>query len=538
MPPAAAASTRVVLLRLASSFPLLAGPLLPQDPAPPATRFADVPAQDVRHYAIELRVDRTGGRLVGDVRYTITAVDELATIRLDARRSEQWSVTFTSEHGDELPAAWNEDTVVLTLPEPVAKGADVRFTGHVEGVPVDGFYFKDNRYGERMAFTDHYSIRARGWLPCEDNPADRARFSLLLHYPEHDEAVAFGTPADAPAGTEPPPAGYRSVFLRGDTEIPPYMFAIVVGPLARVPEAGDPRLVDHFVYRRDVDAAKKALVHHATWLAKMSATFGDYPFGKYTTVQCPTRWGGFEAPGNVQLAENLFDGPGSGTGTLAHELVHMWFGDAVGYSAWREVWLSEGFASYFGPWLHAMAGGPSLEQSLVQMRAGWLRSFEGRTKTIRDDRFPHPDQALNANTYPKGAWVLHMLRGELGDERFFGALRHYYETCRGRSVTTADFVAAVEQHTGEELVWFFDQWLDRIGCPELRVTAQEGGLLVEQTQKGEPYTFWLRIAAGPAGQRSEHRLRITEAQQVVPVDGPLDDVVLDPKVELLFRGAR
>jgi aminopeptidase N len=185
-----------------------------------------------------------------------------------------------------------------------------------------------------------------------------------------------------------------------------------------------------------------------------------------------------------------------------------------------------------------MAGGPSLEQNMVQMRAGWLQSFVGKTKTIRDDRFPHPDQALNANTYPKGAWVLHMLRHELGDEAFFGALRHYYETCRGRSVATADFVAAIEQHTEQELDWFFSQWLDRIGCPELRVTADEGGLLVEQLQQGEPYTFWLRIEAGPAGQRSEHRLRITEARQVVPVDGALDDVVLDPKVELLFRTAR
>lgn len=506
-------------------------------PQPP-DRFADRTGQDVQRYAITLQVDVESRRLIGAVQYTITAVEPLATIRLDARRSEDWHVRFTGTDGKDLPAAWHDDAVVLTLPTTVPAGTDVRFAAHLEGAPVDGFYFRDNRYGERMAFTDHYSIRARGWLPCEDNPADRAQFSLLLHYPEADEAVAYGVPAEPPAGTAPAPDGYRSVYLSGATEIPPYMFAIVVGPLARVHEGGDPRLVDHFVYRRDVDAAKAALVHDAQWLGAMSETFGDYAFGKYTTVQCPTRWGGFEAPGNVQLAENLFDAPGRGTGTLAHELVHMWFGDAVGYAEWRDVWLSEGFASYFGPWLHALAGGPTLQESLAQLRERWRQSFEGRTKSIRDARFTNPDQALNANTYPKGAWVLHMLRGELGDERFFGALRHYYGMYRGRAVRTADFVTAVEQHTGERLGWFFAQWLDRVGCPELRVTGSDGAVLVEQVQEGEPYTFWLRLRTGPVGQRTDHRLRIDAARQRLPIDGSLADLEVDPDVELLFRAAR
>ncbi|MEO6597424.1 MAG: M1 family aminopeptidase [Planctomycetota bacterium] len=503
----------------------------------PAPRWTDLPTQDARHYAITLQVDLAGKRLLGEVQYTITAVEELATIQLDAQRSADWHVTFTTYDGHDLPAVWQDDHVVLTLPTPAPKGSDVRFSAHLTGKPVDGFYFKDNRYGEGMAFTDHYSIRARGWLPCEDNPADRARFSLLLMYPEGDEAIGYGLPGKVPEGAQAPD-GYRLVFLQSETEIPPYMFAIVVGPLARVPEAGDTRLIDHFVYRRDVDAAKVALVHDAEWLHTMETTFGPYAFGKYTTVQCPTRWGGFEAPGCVQLAENLFDGPDHGTGTLAHELVHMWFGDGVGYAEWREVWLSEGFASYFGPWLHAKAGGPSLQESLAQMRERWRKSFEGRTKTIRDDHFAHPDQALNSNTYPKGAWVLHMLRGELGDEVFFGALKAWYEAFRGRSVVTSDFVAAIERHSKRELGWFFAQWLDRVGCPELKVTAVDGALLVEQVQKGEPYTFWLRLRTGAAGQQAEHRVRMDQAQQRVPIEGSLENVELDPQVELLFRVGR
>lgn len=532
-------STAGVLPFLASLLPLPGVLLAAQDPPPAAVaRFADLTAQDVQEYAIALQVDLANKRLVGSVDYTIVAVEDLATIQLDARHSAAWQVAFATPDGRELPAQWHDDHVVLTLPERAQAGTEVRFVAHLAGTPVDGFYFQPNRYGEGLAFTDHYSIRARGWLPCEDNPADRARFSLSLTYPEGQEAVAFGVPGKASSDAVPPGAGWRRQELRSDTEIPPYMFAIVVGPLARVPEAGDPRLVDHFVYRRDADAAKKALVHEARWLRAMETTFGPYAFGKYTTVQCPTRWGGFEAPGNVQLAENLFDAPEQAVGTLAHELVHMWFGDAVGYADWREVWLSEGFASYFGPWLHAMAGGPTLQDSLAQMRARWQQSFEGRTKTIRDDRFAHPDQALNANTYPKGAWVLHMLRGELGDEAFFGALQAYYTQCRGRSVTTRDFVAIVERHTKRDLGWFFRQWLDRVGCPELRITAADGALLVQQVQKGEPYTFWLRVRTGAANARTEQRVRIDAAEQRLPVAGEVGEIEVDPQVELLFRAAR
>lgn len=521
--------------------------LLPQAPAiSSAARFPDRPEQDALSYAIALRVDVAGQRLEGRVDYAFRAAAALPAIRLDARRSEQWQVAFADATGKPLAAEWNDDEqyVRVVLPAALATGDEVRFSATLSGTPVDGFYFQPNRYGDLLAFTDHYSIRARGWLPCEDHPADRARFALQLVYPEGLEAVGYGAPpaADSVEATAPElltiPAGYRSLRLCSDTEIPPYLWALVVGPFARVAEDGDARLVDHFVYRQDRARAAPLLTDHAEWLATMEQTFGSYAFGKYTTVQCPTRWGGFEAPGNVQLAEDLFDRP-DGKGTLAHELVHMWFGNAVGYAQWHEVWLSEGFASYFGPWLWAQRGGPSLQASMQQQRAGWLRSRDGRAKTVRDDTFAHPDQALNANTYPKGAWVLHMLRGELGDDAFFAAIKAWYGGARGRSLLTADFQATVQQSCGQDLGWFFAQWLDRKGCPELQVEVEGRAIVVRQRQPGDPYRCWLRLRwTGADGKPQEQRLRLEDSEHRFPVDGPVADLAVDPAVELLFRPAR
>ena len=111
---------------------------------------------------------------------------------------------------------------------------------------------------------------------------------------------------------------------------------------------------------------------------------------------------------------------------------------------------------------------------LVHKARAVLGSATAKDRPIVDRRYPHADMMFDARAYPKGAWVLHMLRSELGDETFFGALHAYYLACRGRSVVTTDFVAAVEQHSKQKLGWFFDQWLDRIGCPELKVARDAG----------------------------------------------------------------
>jgi len=385
----------------------------------------DDPRHDALRYTVELRVNPEAGEgeefLSGRVDYIFKAREDLDEVHLDSVTGPLWKPDF--KQGDAtLKAAWEGDKVTVGLTRPVKAGEEFRFSALLSGRPPHGFLFGKNRHGQPTAWTDHFSIRARGWLPCEDNPADRAIFRTVLHHHGKTRAVASGVPENG-VWSQAGPDGWKTISRTTEAEIPPYLYAIGVGPWEEIAEEGDPRLRPHFVWARDKPKARRGLLHHAAWMKTMERTFGPYSYGKYMVVQVPTRWGGMENAGNTWLMERIFDAPGRGVGTMAHEFAHQWFGDAVGYAAWKEVWLSEGFASYFGPWLHASTGGPPLDRSLEGMRRRWLGSREGRTLPVRWGGYDHPDSALNTNTYPKGAWVLHMLRGEVGDEAFFAGIR-------------------------------------------------------------------------------------------------------------------
>jgi aminopeptidase N len=508
----------------------------PPETPPDPGRWRGYPECDVLAYEIELVLDPRRAEVAGQVTYRLRAVEELAAVRLDAATSPGWTPRFFQ--GRELAVRRAEGHLEVALEERVSAGAELSLRAELSGQPPDGLYFGRTRAGRPVAFTDHYAVRARGWLPCEDHPGDRALFRLRLAVPEEDQVVCTGAMQRVASAPWIPP-GHTGWSAESALELPTYLVAFCVGPYARVEEGGDPRLVPHYVYAEDVEAARAALRFHGEWLREMERRIGPYPFEKYCVVQVPTRWGGMENAGNTWVREDLFDGPGGGsraTGTLAHELAHQWFGDGVGCAEWSETWLSEGFASYFGPLLEACTGGRPELETLAEQRARWLEAPEGKERPVRWTGYDDPNTALSANVYSKGAWVLHMLEVELGDEAFFAGLRRYYREQVGRAATSDDLRAALEAESGRELAGFFRQWLDRPGCPELAFTWSAGGVVVEQLQ-GEPFEFPLRLAwRDAAGARREDVFRIRAARTELALEGaPISPGEVDPRVELLYR---
>jgi aminopeptidase N len=509
-------------------------PVPPEMSKPQFRGYAD---QDAESYVISMTLLSSGG-FEGKVAYRFRATAPLEHIFLDRNAVSTWKTSFFTLGGEPIHVVEGDYSVMVPVGKTLQIGETFEFAATFSGTAAPGLYRERNQHGDTYVFSDNFPASARGWLPCEDSNSDRASFELTLTIPPGWDAIGSG---DWHEQAKPAGSDFRGRKFVGKTssDIPPGLFAFTAGPYLRFPETGDPRLVDHFIFPQDRDKAEGALEFHAEWMEIMERTFGPYQYAKFTTIQVPTKWGGMEYPGNVWLSKRIFDYAGSGVSTMAHEFAHMWFGDAIGYAQWEDSWLSEGFASYFGPWLHEQAGGGgALLEDLKGSRTRWRQASRARKLPILWKDYSKPRDFFGraaANTYQKGAWVLHMLRQEVGDEAFFGGIATFYKAHAGQAVVSADFIAAMESASAKDLGWFFEQWLERPGAPRLELEDQQGTLVVRQTQAGAPYRFKLRIAwLDKNGKAVEKVFAIDSAETSLDIGSGSRDWKVDPQFELLF----
>ena len=152
-------------------------------------------------------------------------------------------------------------------------------------------------------------------------------------------------------------------------------------------------------------------------------------------------------------------------GTVSHEIAHQWFGDSVTEADWNHLWLSEGFATYFGALFFEYEDGKSVFQEKMENSRKRIINSNYTNNPIVGLENKDLFKLLNSNNYPKGGWVLHMLRGYMGDKLFFDGIAKYYDQYKYKTVTTKDFQSVMEKVKGENLNWFFDQWVFKPGYP-------------------------------------------------------------------------
>lgn len=200
--------------------------------------------------------------------------------------------------------------------------------------------------------------------------------------------------------------------------------------------------------------------------------FGPYPYEKLANIQSSTRFGGMENASAIFYSEQAIAQGRDIEGTVAHEIVHQWFGNSVTPADWPHLWLSEGFASYFGPYFWEQAEGEAeFQRRIAANRDRYLASDVTHLPVV-DHSAENLLDLLNANSYQKGSLVLHMLRWVMGDPAFFRGIRTYYARHAGGNAVTEDFERAMEEVYDGSLLWFFEQWLHSPGYPVYRTEWQ------------------------------------------------------------------
>jgi aminopeptidase N len=528
----------------------VAGTLSAQQPSssPPA---ASQPA--VERYEFALDLPAQGKHIVGGARVIYAAPIVVDTLRLDLDDAMRVSGVWIGCAEARERASFIHQADVLLVAVPSGSAGETRCLGVVyDGEPTDGLIVSTDSAGRWAAFGDNFPNRARHWLPTQDHPARKANVTWIVTVPAGRSVVANGALVSSVAN----PDSRVTTTWRTEHPIPTYGMVIAAAPLTKYNLgetacgfAEDGRCVPQMVWTAPEQevwmpghfARAGAIVEF------FSRTIGAYPYEKLGHLQTSTRYGGMENPSAIFYFDSGFRrNNGIDDGLIAHETAHQWFGDAVTEREWAHIWLSEGFATFFAAlWAQHAYGDTAYVRETAGMRDAVLKADVVTRRAVIDSVETDPNHLLNENSYPKGGFVLRMLRDEVGDSAFFSGLRRYYTAHRHGNAMTQDLQAAVEETSGRTLGWFFDQWLRRPGWAELRTSFAWNGatgrvtLLVEQGARFGAYQLTVPVEVVDAsGARQRMRVPVEAlASQAVVLPGTFNaapaSVRCDPEHTLL-----
>lgn len=512
-------------------------------PDPPTDVVTNQQSYDVESYSLILRPKFETEELDGEVHMVLTSLaDSLDRIVLDLYDNLQVR-NVRGAGGDMLDFEHRDDRLDVGLDVPLMTGESTTLSVVYHGAPQPsgfmGFEFNQTPAGNPVLATLSEPYYARSWWPCKDVPTDKALVTLTAYAPQGMFVASNGTLIQKiSAGT-----GAYHVWQNG-YPISTYNVSLAIADYESWSEtyvsqvSGRSLPIEYHVFPEHRAAAEIDFAHTGEILALYEELFGEYPFtlDKYGMAefvwegamehQTMTSYGDFFLTGD-QFYERI----------VGHELAHQWFGNSTTVSDWDEIWLHEGLATYAEALWIEHRGGPEAYQSFMRSRSASCCGFNGPIVP--------PNNLFNQTVYFKGAWVYHMLRRMIGDEAFFGALQQlaHREELRYSNFTTEDLITVFESSSGEELSWFFDQWLYREGRPTLDLewssvsdefpyTVSVG---IRQADEQDPWVMPVDVGLVTSKGLQIHRVWAGTAQRQVTLSSsePILDVELDPQGWLL-----
>ncbi len=506
------------------------------------------PGIDTLHYTFRLTLrdetDEISGEGTALVRFLKDDQTGFVLDLASAKSAKGMSVAAVTCGKAPVRFEHKDDRLRVLLDAPPKAGERRSFTVVYRGVPASGLRIGKNRHGERTFFSENWPDRARQWLPMVDHPYDKATSEFLIDAPAHYQVVANGLLVEEIDGTD----GRRLTHWKQSVPIASWLNAIGVARFA-AHHAGTVKGIplESWVFHQDRDQVVPALEDSGRRVLEFySEHIGPYAYEKLAGVQAAGLSGGMENASAIFYGERNLSGRGV-TNLVAHEIAHQWFGDAVTERDWDDVWLSEGFATYFALlFTEHDSGRDALVRGLKRSREIVLATEKSNPGlAVIHNNTSDMRRVLNQLVYQKGGWVLHMLRGLVGDDRFWAGIREYYARFRDQNASSDEFRRVMEETSGRELLWFFDQWLKRAGSPVLEGTwhyrPDDKHVVIElaQVQPGEPYRLSLEVGIATDGAAGERIERIEFFQKkdrfLIPADKAPSAVSLDPNCWALFK---
>jgi aminopeptidase N len=447
-------------------------------------------------------------------------------------------VSQVTEDGRDLAFHQQHDRITLDIP-PAVQGSQRSYQITYSGVPADGLIITKNKFGDRTFFGDNWPNRGHHWLPLVDHPSDKAFVEFVVSAPDHYKVVAVGKMT-----AEIQADGRICTHWSSTVPLSTKLMVIGVSPFAvQEMQSASGIPVSTWVYPQnredgftDYSIAPGILDYYESYIA-------PFPYAKLANVQSKTVYGGMENASCIFYHERTVNGRQDNERLFAHEIAHQWFGDAVSELDWHHIWLSEGFATYLTHiYIEHNHGREAFVASMLDEREQVLRFARRRLAPIVDTTLDVSVRLLNKNTYEKAAWVLHMLRHELGDTKFQECIRAFYEQYKFSNALTEDFRKVVESVSRTSYERFFHQWFYQPGHPVISASWKQRGqkIILTIDQHQEPFLFQFPIEIELRSERGEtlrETLRIQNPSQRFKLKPGfrISEIILDPEHWLLFE---
>ena len=520
-----------------------------------ADTYPKNPNIDALNYAFTIELSDTTDLIVGELALDVRFVGPgVRAVRLDlisasaAQGGKGMRVSGVTMNGAATPFTHVDDVLLVPLASAPSVNQRARLVVRYQGTPASGLKIGKNKYGDRTFFSDNWPDKGRHWLPTIDHPYDKATSEFIVTAPSHYQVVSNGLQVEI----SDVPGGRRRTHWKNSVPIAPWLYVLGAARFA-VQQVGtfEGKSIETWVYAQDRDAG---FADFSTPTKDVLAYYSDYvgPFAyeRLANIQSNSVSGGMEAASAILYSESSVTGTGSvrWRNVVIHEIAHQWFGNAVTEADWDDVWLSEGFATYFTLLYIEHAYGRDEFVRGLQSSRSTVMSFAAKNPayTIIHKNLSRMEDVTSSHTYQKGSWTLHMLRGVIGSDAFQRGIRAYYAQHFNGNATTADFRRAMEDASGQELGWFFEQWLYKPGALKVAGTwtydaaARQVRIALDQVQNdGSLFTMPIEIGVYSKGQPvpAMERVRVTAKSNSFTINTPTapDSVRLDPNLWVLME---